>query len=196
MMEVASDNISNSNTPGYKSGRTDVIFKSILDSPISSVDYKNSSPGKMVFDSRPNVYSLEHGLFVLQDDAGHLLYKRSLAMNVNNNGMVVGESGAELQGRSGPVFVGEKSFSISEAGDVLVDGVAVDTLSVANSASGDVYTDHVRIIHGYIEQSNVNLSSEVQTMLEASRSFKALQSGLNRYDHMLSLINDYVRDVK
>ena len=196
-MDSAAENISNAHTPGYKSRKMDVVFENLLSSvALSSIDYRDSSPGKMALDSRLGAYSVDSGFFVVKNPNSQFEYKKSIVASVDDNGALVSESGAHLQGSNGSIFVGDKEFTIAGNGAVLVDGLEIDKLSFSNSANGIITTDQIDVTPGFIEQSNVKLSSEVQIMLEASRKIQSLQSGVARYDRLISMINDFVRDVK
>ncbi len=194
-MDRAANNIANVATPGYKAQKSDVVFQDLVGGyGVSLTEYSDNKAGSLAIDSRKGTYSLQSGSFVVVDDSSQSVMKRSITASVNERGFVVDEGGYLLQGEAGPVFVGDQDFFINSKGEVIVDQSAVDTVSVMTSDYQRM--NNPEVVAGHIELSNVDLSTEVQLMLDSTRTIKSLQSGLNRYDRMVSMINDYIRDVK
>ncbi len=145
-LNVISNNLANINTTGYKKDVS--MFEEFRGQLLHRIN-GSSNFGKQ---EAVKVTSKEHnGLFNLETNEGFfrinavggVSYSRSLAFRKdadgylktyykNSNGSIIENRGYKVLGKNGPIKLEEnQTFSVDEAGNLLVDGNAVDNLIYA-----------------------------------------------------------------
>lgn len=139
------------------------------------------------------------GFFVVNTPQGKA-YTRQGSFQRDATGKLVTGDGYEVQGR-GPITIAGGRVDIDGKGGVLVDGVPAGTLEVVDFpkpyalekignglfipadpqvAPQAVTTASVK--QGFIEESNVNVVTEMARMIETSRYFDSCQKVIRSYD--------------
>ena len=210
--DVIANNLANANTPGFRSDC--LVFKSF-----ASVFSKALGETKGGFEVEANSVSDEQGALIQTGSAFDLglrgdgfftvqtkdgpRYTRDGKFTVNGNGQLVSESGWEVMGENGPIEITGADCIINSAGDILVDGVKVNSLSVVDFAkpyqlkrAGDNLFDaagqspqnmpeETEIIQGSFEASGVKPVKEMVRMIEMLKAFEANQKMILAQDEML-----------
>ncbi|PFG04361.1 flagellar hook-basal body protein [Bacillus sp. es.034] len=136
-------------------------------------------------------------------------YTRNGNLTVNGNGFLTTNSGFYMLDENGDrIQLESDQFTISENGQIVVDGNAVATLGVGysdnpnllvkqgeglfategNAALPDAYEeDNVSFAakQGFLERSNVDTSRTMTDMMSAYRAFEANQKVLQAYDRSM-----------
>ncbi len=170
--------------------------------------------GLQVTDNPFDVAIVGEGYFAVQDGAGNTYYTRSGHFQKNAEGQLVTEDGMLVLGDGGPIEVGDASrFAITENGNVVADGAAVDmfqvvtfdnptylrqvgrtALAVTPQSGAPVPVEEIRLEPGALETSNVNVVEEMVRMVEAHRAYESASKVLMTHDELTGkLIASYGR---
>jgi flagellar basal-body rod protein FlgG len=171
-------------------------------------DYKQ---GSLVQTSNTYDLALEgNGFFTLSctDKAGNVStnYTRNGSFTMTKDGHIVDENGNYLMGESGAIVVPTDASEVvvDQTGTVYADGAYIDKLKITDFEDynyikkiGDsMYqtidgatekTSNASIQQGYIEQSNVNVVSEMVNMITVTRAYEANQKAIKTVDQTLDL---------
>lgn len=196
-------------TPGATTGPNQIRYRGKIPignlalANVFSEDAMTLKQGAMhVTDAPLDTAIVGDGFFVVQDGAGNTFYTRSGQFQLNQEGQLLTHDGLIVQGEGGPVEIGEASnVSINSEGQVLADGEVADTLQVvtfetptylkqiggsllaANEQSGNaVPVEMPSLVSRTLEQSNVDVVSEMSRMIEASRAYEAASKALMTHD--------------
>ena len=222
---VTSNNIANANTNGYK--KEQLLSKSFEEVMVSNKDnYKNGKNykqelGTMSFGVRVDETVTNHeqgglketnkstdfalegkGFFVVSDIEGNQYYTRDGAFKVNEDGLLITQTGYAVVGNNGePINVGDSEFKVSPYGEIVVDGqiqnkfalvdfVDYETIDkVGNNlyAGGNPLpvSNNTLIKQGYIENSNIDITSETIDMMSTLKEFEANQKVIQTLDELL-----------
>lgn len=131
------------------------------------------------------------------------LYSRDSSFHVDREGFLVNSRGDRLLSQSGPIEVKDYNFTVTADGKVQVEDGREYQLRVvefgnpgALQKEGDKYfsttaeaqmrdAETTEIHQGFIEQSNVDVTDEVTTMIQALRSYQAGQKLMQAHDELL-----------
>jgi flagellar basal-body rod protein FlgG len=93
--------------------------------------------------------------------------------------------GAKVLGENGIIRIPNGNMSVAADGEVSVDGTIVGKIKIVGGQSGQT-----KIMHGCIEEANVNIVREMVDMITNVRSFEANQKVVSAVDGTLDkLIN-------
>ncbi len=139
-----------------------------------------------------------------KDGSSSIKYTRDGNFTMTNEGFIVDYRGNHLQGQSGDLQVDPTSTNVvvDKQGYVRVDGNIVDRIALVDfedydylKKSGDNEYTTVNgatpkvatagIEQGYLEQSNVNVVSEMVDMITITRAYEANQRVIRSVDTML-----------
>jgi flagellar basal-body rod protein FlgG len=139
-----------------------------------------------------------------KDGSSSIKYTRDGNFNMTQEGFIVDYKGNHLQGQSGDLQVDPTSTDvvINRQGYVAVDGKIVDRVALIDfedyeylKKSGDTMYSTVNgatpkastsgIEQGYLEQSNVNVVSEMVDMITITRAYEANQRVIRSVDTVL-----------
>jgi flagellar basal-body rod protein FlgG len=214
--EITAHNISNVNTPGYK---RDTLFtkelsraekkltarKTDWETPMVDKVYTDYAPG--IFDKTGNPLDLAidgDGFFSLGLDDGTRVLTRAGSFTVNNDGLLAFPGGPLLLGEGGPIEVGNGKVTVSQSGQVEVDGFVVGRIVPMTVADHDQLVrignsllavpegvelnpvPYAAIRQGYLEASNVDIVREMVEMIIAFRSYEANARSLQTQDQSLN----------
>ena len=215
-LEIVTNNLANSNTTGFK--RSIALTESVKDAgeqpkgralagPI--IDF---SEGELKYTGNKLDLAIKgKGFFTVQADQG-IFYTRQGNFQVDGEGFLTTPDGYYVLGDGGPIPI-DNDASITEQGEVVVNGEIVDRLAITEItdvsklkaigkglfASTDntvaVNTkDNFVIKAGYLEGSNVEPLEEMVSLIEIYRRFEANQKALKAQDESLGkAVNDVGR---
>lgn len=153
------------------------------------------------------------GFFVVQDDKGQDYYTRQGGFQLNADGTLVNADGQQVQGLNGSLDLsGAQKIQIDAHGNVYADGQYQDSLKLVEfehpqlllnrgdnlyarlPEQQEILTTSSELKQGYLERSNVEVASEMVTMIAALRSYQISQKALQSEDDMTGkLINEIGR---
>jgi flagellar basal body rod protein FlgG len=214
--EAVANNIANAGTAGFKK---DVMFSRELSRAERKVSQKTNEwqtnldtrihvdHSLGVFDKTDNPLDLAiegDGFFTLEAADGSRALTRSGAFIIDSDGYLAMSGGYRLIGDGGPVQVGSGKLSVSQAGDVQVDGLSAGRVSVKSVEDvqtlqriggslfavpeGEELIDpiHATIRQGYQETSNVDVIQQMVDMMVAFRTYESNARALQTQDASLN----------
>ncbi len=167
------------------------------------------SQGQLIQTGNPLSLAIEGpGFFKVQTPQG-IMYTRDGNFKLDPNGFIVTNKGYQLLGQNGPIQVPtSKNIEITSDGIVYVNNNQIDIIPVVNvidpqklqKIGGNLYkpiqqvqeipAQKAKIYQGYIESSNVEVTTEMVRMLEALRILEGLQKTMtSTNDEDINLIN-------
>lgn len=201
-LEVASQNIANMSTPGYKRR---IAFSSIAtakNGPEDAPPAVDFSPGKAINTQNPyDLAILGKGFFEVQSDEG-VFYTRQGQFQLDNQGRLVTPQGYVLQSQDGGDLVLQGgTLQVQSDGTVLENGDTVGTVGVvdldtkaATPAQDGMFSAPASAVksasapvvqQGMLESSNVSTADEMLVIMAALRRAEAAQKLGGVYDDLL-----------
>lgn len=213
--ELTAHNIANVSTPGYKK---DMLFTKELtraeqklvpkqsdwQKPLLYEVYTDYAPG--VFNKTGNPLDLAidgDGFFILELADGTRALTRSGSFTVNSDGFLAFPGGPLVLGEGGPIEVGNGKVTVSQSGEVDIDGaivgrivpVSVDNMDLLNKMGSSLFAvpEDVELIpvttatirQGYLEAANVDIVGEMIDMIVSFRTYEANARALQSQDRSL-----------
>ncbi len=219
-LDVLSNNLANVNSTGFKSDEpffrlynhamaesTMVpLDQAINDSTVVEGTTTNFQPGPLTLTGGELDVALEgEGFFVIQSPAG-TAYTRNGNFHVDSAGHLVNSDGYAVLGRGGPIQLPPGKISISQTGDIQVDGNRVETLKLVDFAEKrqlqklgsslfivggtnqpEIEPKELLVRQGSLEQSNANPVKQMMLMINMMRQFEELQKAIQM---MMNTVND------
>jgi len=213
-MEIIANNLANVNTTGFKRG---IPFSEVInqygDVQVKSVtDYQQ---GNSVETKNPlDLYLNGNGLFAVQTANGVEL-TRNGKFTISEDGYLTDENGNHVLGKNGEInldgkmFGNNKSITIAKDGEIKVGDTPVDKLLITKldksrdiekvDGSHLVYKDgpfeelpdnEYEIQQGYLEESNSNPITELETMIKISNDYQTNQKMVQFLDESLGQANE------
>jgi len=214
-MDDISNNIANLDTTGYKSQSTrfsDVLYSSMLRPTTpgyatelagNGVATAQIEPDMSGGEAQPTDSALDYavngpGFFAVQDTAGNTFYTRNGSFTVEP-----GQGGAYLENAQG-LFVldaaGQK-IPATASGPSAAPGVfdfsnsqglleAGGSLFTQSSTSGAPVASAEGFKTGYLESSNVDLSSQMEQMIVTQRGYQMSSRVIQTADQIASMTNE------
>lgn len=212
MLDTISDNLSNASTAGFKRGQAvfeSELSQAMADHRAGGVNFNHVKSGftdfkqgtLQVSGSSLHLGIEGEGFFKLQAPDESVVYTRLGDFQLNLDGFLGTEDGYRVLGEDGkPIELTRPDVEIDAAGRILGgDGAGKQipiyqfednaVLRRQGAARFDVAADveasqvtEPTILQGRLEQSNVNMMAEMARMMDALRSFEALQKTLKTYD--------------
>lgn len=142
------------------------------------------------------------GFFVIGTKDGNR-YTRSGNFAVDGDGYLVNSDGFYVRGEADRIYVGNNEFTIDEKGNIYTDEILTDKLKIVafddltglrkegnnlymNYSAGQVReTTDTKVMQGYLESSNVDMSEELVNMMAYSRAYDLNQRVLKMVDESL-----------
>jgi flagellar basal-body rod protein FlgG len=172
--------------------------------------YTSFAPGGLRQTDNPlDVALLEPEVFftIATDDG--LRYTRNGSFQLNAAGELVDRSGNPVLGTRGPIYVRGTEVVIDQDGYIYVDDRLVDRLSIAAFTepqmlerqagqyfaalpeAGAYVPEEFTVLQGQLEQSNVNIVTELVKMINVQRAYEANQKAVRAADDTLGkLVNE------
>lgn len=203
-----SNNLANVDTAGYK--KEDITFWEML----YSTDHQRSRVGKAIHDvtdmqpgaiketGNPLDFAIGGtGFFKVQTPAG-VRYTRAGQFMTNNEGQLTTGNGHLVLGDGGPMVVNGKNISVSNDGNISVDGQQAGTLAIVTFANladlekqgqnlfvatGEAQEEPAQnfsVKQGYLEKSNVSTMKELTSMIDLNRAYETQQRVVRSIDDM------------
>ena len=209
-LQIATANLANSNTIGYKKER--VYFRELMDTMLNASENERNrgvtetdfSQGVLKETHNPlDVAIVGEGFFVVETDEGEL-YTRNGNFTLDEEGRLVTSNGYLVATDGGRLQLTDKSMQISEKGYILVDGQIVGRLrivtfddpqllhrventyfSIGDAALIELDENEVELRIGYLETSNVNVLNELVTMIDINRMYELGQKSIQAQNETL-----------
>ena len=217
-LEAVSNNLANANTTAHKTDRR--LFRTTLNNQLlqgGPFGTEQTLPPELYYlqtnfeqgslektDNPLDLAITGNGFFAVETDEG-TFYTRNGNFKLNQDNELVTNQGYRVLGESNPIQVNGNDVVIRESGEVIVDGVVVDTIQIVdfddkeqlhrNSYGLFVPDDEqqnqpaqdFRIMQGFIEKSNVNVVRNMVQMIELQRIYETLQKSIITQDETLRL---------
>jgi len=209
-MDLFAQNISNSNTTGFKQER--ISFKDHLipaDSASGVVEdgramtqlseqLTDFSNGQLFVTDNPLDLAINgEGFFALENDK----YTRNGNFRMSSDGYLVTQDNIKVLGDGGPISLEGNKIDISTTGEVFADGISIGNIKVVDfedkkkleKVEGGYYTSEeageeivTDINQGYLESSNVDVMREMVQMVTSLREFESYQKMIHAFDEASS----------
>ncbi len=211
-LEIVSNNLANLNTTGFKK---ELPFSEIMNqfgnTKIQQLtDFKQ---GNLTQTNNPLDLAISgNGFFVVQTNNGTEL-TRNGSFKISNQGNLVDQQGNNVVGQNGLIkidmrsFEKQKSITISANGEVKYGNEPIDTLLIAKMdspqdsgrSSGVDFSpaggyqlasqSDYQVKQGYLEDSNVNPVSEMESMIQISNEYQSASKMITFLDKSLDEAN-------
>ncbi len=211
-LDTVTNNISNSNTPG---------FKKILLREMSQKINENSGPandllvfprfrdtsvinsqGPLVKTDNPLDIAIEgEGFFTVESGIGRF-YTRNGHFNINQDGFLVDVNGAYVLDENNQRIKLENSkFEITSKGEIYQNGQILARLRIVNlqnlQSVGNSYytgqetqTNNYSLRQGFLENANLNIIKEMIEMINSNRRFDIYMNLTKSLDALEGKVND------
>ncbi|WP_318468213.1 flagellar hook basal-body protein [Photobacterium leiognathi] len=195
-----SSNTQNVNTVGFKALIN--TPQSTLSNSVNHQKVLDTSQGEIKQTGR-NLDLAIHGdgWFFLRKNK-EIMLSRNGQFQLDNKGFVVGSNGFRLQGTEGDIQVESSYVKIDRNGTISFEDrdleqvllVKAPKIDAGQYRAGNLYfkklprldvVQNNRILQGYLEQSNVDPSSEVIDLMNAKRHIQTMQKSLAAYDQVI-----------
>ena len=232
--DVLANNIANSDTTGFK--RDTVVTRSFSDELMARINDQTDIMGSRVIGTiRPGVFvddiftdfstgslqithgSLDlalsgRGFFVVEDFErnGNRVerFTRDGSFTLNASGTLMTKSGNRVMGERGEIIIPTGEVTITDLGEIYVNGEFIDTLRVVNfedlhtlrkhgdnlfntTAQSVMIDFEGLIVQGALESSNVNPVREMVELITVTRTYEANQRMVTIHDNILGrAVND------
>jgi len=214
-MDVVANNIANLNTTGFKAEQ--ILFEEYvmptarhndfpsLDQPLSYVQdwatVHDLQGGAIVQSGNELDVALNGDGFFAVQTAGGERWTKAGAFALNNQGVLVDQSGNPVLGNGGPIQFGPDETGISIAADGTISTSAgpkgqLRIVEFANaqeliregsnlfSGGTPVANTSTRVMQGHIERSNVSGVTEMAEMIRVQRAYESIASLTQKQDEM------------
>jgi flagellar basal-body rod protein FlgF len=216
-LDSITHNLANANSFGYKSFR--LQFNKFLGAPVAPSQRREDGPtvdtdfdrGAIQATGNPLDAAIEgDGFFAVQTAYG-VAYTRRGNFSLNKNGDLVTDTGENVLNKlGGKINVSGGKVQIGGEGDILVDGLKVDTLKVVTFSDktklvrlpGCMFQDpgNARLvevnkqeIHAeHVETSNVNVISEMTQMINVQRMIEFYQKNMQAISELDKLSSNRI----
>jgi flagellar basal-body rod protein FlgG len=217
-LDVVANNIANSNTNGFK--RSGVAFNQSMVAEQSKIrdkintdplprgeikTYIEMSQGHLNQTSNPLNFALDgEGFFTILTPNGYA-WTREGVFTHDDDGYLATMDGYRVVGEyNGPIRLFGSSFSVSDAGDIVVDGRVVNRFLIQNFEMSEVFQHgnnlyfprnfeeqyftepNAKVRQGYLETSNVAIVKEMIEMIAINRQYQANEKAIRTNDEALN----------
>ncbi|MEA1968656.1 MAG: flagellar hook-basal body complex protein [Thermodesulfobacteriota bacterium] len=196
-LEVTSNHLANVDTAGFKKDVVsfDRFFKAELNTDLTQGDVRRTG-------NDLDLALADEGFFKIDTPFG-VRYSRNGNFTLNNNNVLVNQSGDPVLGQAGPLTVNGEKIEINAKGEVYVDGDMVDTLDVVTfdnllnlqkQGSGNFLykgdpadekaPDNILVEQRALEGSNVKTVDEMVHMIDHNRMYEVFQKMMLTFDEV------------
>lgn len=158
------------------------------------------STGLMHFSGNPFDFAIDgKGFFAVQTAAG-VRYTRNGTFTRNARGELVNAEGQKVLGQNGPITLPDGQVTVDGTGNVIVDGANVGQLRVVEfnnerelvkeganlyQAPNNGRQATGKVAQGFLEQSNVNVVSEMVNLISGYRAYELNAKTVQTHDQLL-----------
>ncbi len=154
------------------------------------------------------------GFFNVRTNEGQAVVTKNGNFDLDNAGYLSLAGVGRVQGQKGDIFIGESGFTVNAKGEIYSeDGDYIDTLLINKPAEGITVTklensaflvtdinnlveaEGYTVIQKSLEQSNVDMNTELTKLIDAQRSFQLFSSALKIVDQMDSNASSKIASV-
>jgi flagellar basal-body rod protein FlgG len=200
-LDIISNNIANSNSPGFK--KDSIHFSDVM----GEVSYTDLAQGRIRDTGGKFDIALSgNGFLSVQTNQG-VLYTRAGNLTVNSSKQLVTQDGWPVLGKSGPITVPDTGrFRINEDGQIFDGDDLVNELGVVEfppdvslkkaqngylepqiPGTEPVRTQKCKVRQGALEGANFNPVEEMVKMVETMRNFETYQKTMQVCNNGLDL---------
>jgi flagellar basal-body rod protein FlgF len=197
-ISMTANNIANVESVGYKHSEltaaefSNYLMNRIDENGLTEIGAANrgvTANAVITDESQGNVYSTGsyldfaldgEGSFTLTGAGGGQILSRDGRFRKDENGYLTDSDGNFVMGENGRIYVGNRYMWVSPNGGVWIGGYYADRLRI--TADGD-FTG--KVMQGYLERSNVNITNEMAAMIEDSRAFQSYSQIVRSADKIL-----------
>ncbi len=224
-LNTIANNVANSQTSGFKGDlsvqntfdRELILLNQGRTNETGTFEYKYTeesftdfTQGSFEFTERPLDIAIQGPVyFNLETTEGDKVMTRNGQFIIDEEGFLAIEGAGRLLSNNGPVNVGTSNFSVSNAGEVYVDGENVGTLELSYIPNSDVIEKHgdntftfredengelpdatipedieYAVLQGAFERSNIDVAVEMTRSMAAQNTFNALAQALQMLDEI------------
>jgi flagellar basal body rod protein FlgG len=206
--EIASNNLANTETPGFKGQR---VFAQLLDGAAPTAGVVDDMTAGVIRETgRPLDLAVEGAGFLVVETADGTALRRGGSLSLDESGTLVDSAGRAVLGAEGPIVLPPGEVEVGPGGEVTVDGEAVARLRVETAAAdtleriGDgLWQSGAReaageatVRQGALEGSNVETLDGLMEMLEVQRNYAAIQKGVITLDEVLETIANRIGRIR
>ncbi|MEW6517285.1 MAG: flagellar hook-basal body protein [candidate division FCPU426 bacterium] len=202
MQEIVAYNLANVSTRGFKQevwsvNQTEPTYQNVT----RELD---AQAGPLSSTSTPTHLALAgEGYFTVLTPQGPA-YTRNGQFHLDHQGRLVTREGFAVQGQNGDVTPATPEFTVTAAGEVVVNGEITDRLQIVNGSGPErrlgqtlvtwnsadqvqpLPPEKVEVLQGMLEGSNVDLVESMVNLLSVVRMYEANQQALQTQDSALS----------
>ncbi len=197
--EIASNNLANTETPGFKGQR---VFAQLLDGVAPTAGVVDDLTAGVSRDTgRPLDLALDGAGFLVVETPDGTALRRGGSLSLDDTGTLVDSAGRAVLGEDGPIVLPPGKTNIAPDGEVTVDGEVVARLRLETAEpgtlerignglwqSGTREPADLMVRQGALEGSNVAALDGLMEMLEVQRNYAAIQKGVITLDEVLDTI--------
>ncbi|HUU70856.1 MAG TPA: flagellar hook basal-body protein [Planctomycetota bacterium] len=211
--EVLARNIANAQHQGYKRATlrfADELRQAGGSTALTAIEGVGFDQGQLLRTDSPMDMALEgDGFFTLQDANGGSLYTRKGSFVTGTDGRIVTSSGFTVLGTSGPILLPPGcAITVQKDGSILANGETIGKFRIAafpdksslsragttlfketGPASRAMPALDFTVRQGFLENSNVNILTEMVRMIENARAFEANQRAASSANTALTELN-------
>jgi len=205
-LEITANNVANISTPGFKK---QISFSDLVhtDSETKSdsqaiIRQSDMNQGKIKKTGNPLDIAISGEGFFQVRAGENLFYTRQGQFRLAEDGALVNSQGFALQAEGGDLVLNGPSVEILSDGIVLEDGMPVSRINLFKAeskgdlapVSGSLFSamddnlalvDQPMLRQGYVESSNVQMTSEMVTMMAAMRQAETGARLVQVYDDLM-----------
>jgi len=223
VQEMTANNLANINTPGFKADKLfySAFSKELNGRQVAGVEaHQTVQMQQGVFESTGNTFDLAiegNGFFEVEHD-GKLFLTRNGRFSMDDEGYLIDDAGAFLQGRGGAIQLPQYTQSqtadqqidieITKDGTIQIDDVAQDRIKLVkvddvkslerrgntyfkmseNAGKTQQIDEQSKILQGFYENGNVEPLAEMVDMTSNMRLFESQQKAMQTTDEILSQV--------
>ncbi len=213
-MSIIANNLANINTTGFK---RKIPFSEILESRMASESKKVTDFQQGELNATANPFDLAirgDAFFVVETEEGYRFTKNG-HFKLTDEGYLVTQNNEHVVGKGGEINLKnailsqDSNITINRKGEIKVGNVLVDRLQIAKfedkqdlknvgDSNFEVKEDEYdqanaqdfEVYQGYLEGSNVNALTEMESMIQISKDYESAHRMVNYLDQSLAKANE------
>ncbi|WNO11348.1 flagellar hook basal-body protein [Teredinibacter sp. KSP-S5-2] len=209
-MNSISQNITNVNTPGYKSIKSSIdssSFNRMLNdssSEIITTSKVDRSNGTLNVTNRPLDIAIIGDVWLGVKKSDKIYLSRNGSMTVNADGHLATKSGLPIIGENGPIELNNThELNIMSDGTIIQNDENIGKITLYSieddsklipigdglyKPSGEIsIASSYQIAQGALEQSNVDTGAEMVSLMETTRQIESVQRAIATYNELLNV---------